>query len=97
MSGNYDNTNRGSLGKNKRKEQDKHPDYSGQINVDGRDYWLSAWLKTNNSTGEKFFSLAVKPKEVKAGVQRSEVYDDAPPQGRRASMKDALDDSEIPF
>jgi hypothetical protein len=57
----YDNTNRGTLGRNKRKEQDSHPDYSGKINVDGRDYWLSGWLKESN--GEKFFSLSVKPKD----------------------------------
>jgi len=59
----YDNTNKGTLGKNKRKEKDTHPDYSGQINVEGTDYWLSGWLKTNKETGEKFFSLSVKPKE----------------------------------
>jgi hypothetical protein len=94
MSGQYDNTNRGSLGKNKRKEKDTHPDYAGQINVDGRDYWLSAWLKTNNQTGEKFFSLAVKPKEVKAGVQGNDGFGDQPPARRPA--KDDFDDS-IPF
>ncbi len=59
----YDNTNSGTLGKNKRKEKDTHHDYSGQINIDGVDYWLSGWLKTAQATGEKFFSLSVRPKD----------------------------------
>lgn len=59
----YDNTNSGTLGKNKRKEKDTHPDYTGQVNINGVDYWLNAWLKTNGSTGEKFFSLSVRAKD----------------------------------
>ena len=35
----YDNTNRGTLGKNHNKKGDSHPDYSGQLNVDGVDSW----------------------------------------------------------
>jgi hypothetical protein len=63
----YDNTNRGTLGKNQRKEKDTHPEYAGKINVAGVDYWLSAWVK-EGPTG-KFFSLSVRPKdEQKSGV-----------------------------
>jgi len=58
----YDNTNSGALFKNDKKETDKHPDYRGQINVGGIDYWLSAWLKTSKN-GQKYMSLAVKLKE----------------------------------
>ncbi len=58
----YDNTNKGTLGKNPRKKEDNHPDYSGNINIEGTDYWLSGWLKENKDTGEKFFALAVKKK-----------------------------------
>ena len=57
----YDNTNRGILGRNKRKEKDSHPDFSGSINVEGHDYWLSGWLKEN--ANGKFFSLSVKRKD----------------------------------
>ena len=57
----FDNTNRGTLGKNKRKEKDTQPDYTGSINVNGVNYWLSGYLK-EGSDG-KFFSLYVRPKE----------------------------------
>lgn len=58
----YDNTNRGVLFKNDRRESDKHPEYNGSINVDGVDYWLSAWVKDGKKG--KFFSLAIKPKQA---------------------------------
>ena len=60
---NFDNTNRGILSKNMNKTADNHPEYSGSINVDGTDYWLSAWIKESSKDGKKFFSLSVKQKE----------------------------------
>jgi uncharacterized protein (DUF736 family) len=64
---NFDNTNSGMLAKNDRKEKDTHPDYRGVINVDGVDYWLSAWIKVGRDgskmQGQKYFSLAVKAKD----------------------------------
>lgn len=59
----YDNTNRGTLSRNERKTEDKHPDFSGQINVDGVDYWLSGWVKERKDGSGKFFSLSVRKKE----------------------------------
>ena len=56
----YDNTNRGVLFKNDRKESERHPEYKGSINVDGQEFWLSAWLK-DGKLG-KFMSLSVTPK-----------------------------------
>jgi hypothetical protein len=60
----YDNTNRGILSKNQNKTADNHPEYSGSLNVDGTDYWLSAWIKESKKDGKKFFSLSVKPKDA---------------------------------
>ena len=56
----YDNTNRGVLFKNDRKETERHPEYKGSINVDGQEFWLSAWVKDGKSG--KFMSLSVTPK-----------------------------------
>jgi uncharacterized protein (DUF736 family) len=61
----YDNNNRGSLFKNDRKDDAKFPDYKGSINVDGTDYWLSAWIKISKD-GNKFMSLSVKNKNADA-------------------------------
>lgn len=53
--------NSGTLGRNDRKEKDSHPDHKGQCIIDGKAYWISAWIK--ESVNGKFFSLAFQPKE----------------------------------
>lgn len=78
----YDNTNRGALFKNTKKESDNHPDYNGNINVDGTEFWLSAWIKEGKSG--KFMSLSIKPKDAKP----------AKPQGKKP-QKDDFED--VPF
>lgn len=91
----YDNTNRGILSKNQRKEEDRHPDYTGSINVDGTEYWLSAWIKTASKgkmEGQRFFSLTVRPKEAAAPASAPKA---AKQKGKSTSMDDIDDD--IPF
>ena len=41
----YDNTNRGAIWGNKRKETETHPDFTGSINVEGVEYWLNGWKR----------------------------------------------------
>jgi uncharacterized protein (DUF736 family) len=76
----YDNTNRGSLFKNDRKDDAKFPDYKGSINVDGTEYWLSAWIKVSKD-GNKFMSLSLKNKNADASLQpkKKVVYEDDEP------------------
>lgn len=57
----YDNTNRGVLFINDRKERDNQPDRTGSINIEGVEYFLDGWIK-DGSKG-KFLSLSVKRKD----------------------------------
>ena len=59
---NFDNTNKGSLFINTKKEKDTHPTMKGSINIDGKEYWLSAWGKVHETKG-KWLSISVEPKE----------------------------------
>lgn len=82
----YDNANSGALFKNDKDGNDKRPDYRGTLNVDGADYWLSAWIKIAKS-GDKFMSLQV---QAKNGVRRE------PAKQAPAKTEDPFDD-DIPF
>lgn len=88
----YDNTNRGALWKNARKDRDTHPDYTGSVNVGGSEFWLSAWLKTARD-GSKFMSLSVKPKD---GDMRPGMSGYASKPDRDADTRQPVDD-DIPF
>lgn len=59
----YDNS--GRIFTNDRKENDRHPDYKGNITVDGKEYWLSGWKKQGQRG--PFISLAIKPKDGNGG------------------------------
>ena len=63
----YDNRNRGALFKADKKT-DKHPDYDGTLDVEGKQFYLSAWIREAKS-GAKFMSVAVKPKDAKPAAQ----------------------------
>jgi len=56
----------GSLSKNLKKEKPSHPDYRGDIVIDGQKYWLSCCVK-DGKDGKKFLSLAATPAEEKNG------------------------------
>jgi uncharacterized protein (DUF736 family) len=60
----YDNTNRGAIFKNDRKEKDTHPDYRGKINVDGVEKEISLWVKQSKD-GKSFFSASISEPYVK--------------------------------
>ena len=58
----FDNNNRGSLFKNDKKLEDRHPDMNGSINIEGTEYWISGWKKVSKA-GSGFISLSVRPKQ----------------------------------
>jgi len=63
----YDNTNKGVLFRDTEKaEGTKKPDYTGKLNVNGKDYRLAGWLK-ESKTGSKFLSLSISEPKAKTG------------------------------
>ena len=73
--------NSGVLFKNDKKDNERAPEYKGNIIVDGNEYWISAWIKEGKSG--KFMGLAVSPR-------------DAQPPASKPVPKN-LDDDSIPF
>jgi hypothetical protein len=73
MSKEFDNTNRGVLFKNAEKTPDKPnwSDYRGNLNVDGQEFYLDAWIKKSKD-GKTFMSLSVKPKGERASKPKPE-------------------------
>jgi hypothetical protein len=100
----YDNTNSGLLAKNDRKEKETHPDYTGKVNVEGRDFYLSAWIKEGREgsklEGKKYFSLSLKPVDAASGASsaRPGPRPSAAPAARASAASGLEDiDSDIPF
>lgn len=85
----YDNTNKGALFKNDRKESPNHPDYKGAINVEGTEYWASGWIKVAGpnarNPGSKFLSVSLTAKDGNG------------PQPRVPQYNILDDDDDIPF
>jgi uncharacterized protein (DUF736 family) len=75
MSEKYDNTNSGVLFKNDEKaEGDKKPNYTGKLNVQGKDWRLAAWVRESKA-GTKFLSLSLsEPKEKQSKPQEDPAF-----------------------
>lgn len=80
------NDNSGVLFKNAKKREGKSDaDYQGQITIDGREFWINAWVNKSNDGTKAYMSLKVKPKgepRVSAPV---------------VTVATHIDDMEIPF
>ena len=61
----YDNTNRGAIWPNDRmREGKKDPEFTGSLDVDGVDYWVSAWRrKPDAKPGSPSLSFSVNRKD----------------------------------
>ena len=53
----YDNTNKVVIFKNNKKEKETQPDYTGTVNVEGKDYSVSLWIKEGKAG--KFFAGSI--------------------------------------
>jgi len=75
--------NSGVLFKSDKIENERSPQYKGNITVEGKDYWISAWVKEGKSG--KFMGLAVSPKE------------EYKPKPSERSKTTGFDDESMPF
>jgi len=86
--------NSGLLAKNDKQGNESRPDYRGSINVDGREYWLSAWIKQGRDgtklAGQKYMSLSVKPKDEQAGYASAPAPAAAPAPRMTQDQRDAI-------
>lgn len=55
--------NHGSLSRNKKKEKETHPTHKGSCTIEGRQYWISAYVNESKETGEKYFRLYFEQKK----------------------------------
>jgi hypothetical protein len=70
--------NRGSMFDNDHKTTEKHPDFTGSVNVEGTVYWISGWTGFTN-TNKRKLTLSVK--------RQDERPQERPQQGRQPSQK----------
>ena len=82
-----DYTNSGALWKNDRKTAESQPDFTGKIDIAGKEYQLSAWTKRNDDGSFKLLSVKIQDKERRGAPQRSQ---SKPP-------LDDFEDPGIPF
>lgn len=73
----YDNELKGALFKNTKATGEKHPPYTGSIQIDGITYNLSAWVNESPKAG-KYFSIKAEKRTNKNQQNKNEPEDDLP-------------------
>ena len=82
--------NSGTIFKNDKKTAENQPDYRGKINVDGKEWEISLWVKEGQKAG-KYFSAAIKEPWVKP-------YEiQAPAKPVQTNLMNETDDDGLPF
>lgn len=91
MSQPYDNTNKGVLFRNDQKRNDKDPDYRGNLNANGVEFWLSGWIRTpKDPNKKKFIGFSIKPKVEPLPTTQPSSFSQKPEPAESA-------DEDIPF
>lgn len=86
-----ENKNSGALFRNDKKATEQHPDYTGNITIEGKEFYLSAWVNESARTGQKYFALKATPKAATAPATTT-----APAQpSQTTTIADPVDD--LPF
>lgn len=81
----YDNTNRGVLFDNDRKQSDKHPDMTGKLNINGTEHWFSAWWKEGRNGEFLSLSLGAAVDEQQSQQPQQRQQAEQPRRGNRPS------------
>ena len=84
------NKNSGALFRNDKRETEKHPDYTGNITIEGKEFYLSAWVNESARTGQKYFAIKATPKAATIPATTT-----APAQPQTSTIADPVDD--LPF
>ena len=82
----YDNNLTGALFKHDKQGNEKRPDYKGSAEIEGVQYWVSAWVR--NTAKGKCLSMKYERKEQQSAP--------APAAKPAPAAQDAFDD-DIPF
>lgn len=85
--------NSGSLFANNRKTEESHPTHTGTALIDGKEYYINAWVKEGKE--KRFFSMSFRPKQPKQAAPEPE----REPYDRPAPIRPVPPDlnDEIPF
>lgn len=60
----YDNTNRGSIWRNEKKQTEQHPDFTGKCDINGVEFWIAGWKrKAGDNPKSPALRLAFTPKD----------------------------------
>ena len=101
----FDDTNRGVLFQETEKKSEKAPDYTGKLNVEGKEYRLAGW-KRQSKNGKPFLSLSISEPQQSNYNKARQVADELRPEEaaeRAENIRDGykedgiVDLSEIPF
>lgn len=82
----------GSIFRNRDKRSETHSDFTGDCLIEGQEYWMNAWEKSDKN-GNKFFSFSFKKKQPRQ--DSAPRHNDEP---RQSAPKQNIDiDDDLPF